>query len=283
VVGARYQWAGFVRSPVARQKRVWFIYLTLLSLALYGLAIWAGLYTVFVLATIGVFMVHGFFNEITLYEKTTHATANPFSIGALCAWLLALLLFGLAHPSFFFTPQLTYLPVFLQPDLFVSWLSQHGQLITLFSVWGGAVCAVAAIGLATWVAVGGKSGLWLRFPHIFFVIFIGLTIWAGWFWYPPTYVFLFTGLLLYHFLIWFWFYLRVFWRTRRSEIRPYLLLHAAVLAPFIIMLFSEIANWYGRLFLLNSYVFVGLTTVHIITSFINERWFERLVLRVTDD
>lgn len=54
------------------------------------------------------FMTHGYFNELTLFQRHTQQTPDKYTTGAILSLLLGMLLYGIGDSSWFFSPDLMY-------------------------------------------------------------------------------------------------------------------------------------------------------------------------------
>lgn len=270
LVGAYYQLRSFTSLEKPRKAYLWFLGLTTIATVTALGFIVAGHIVSFALITIGYFMLHGFYNEITLYEKGTGQTANRFTIAAVAIGLFALLMIAVAHPSSFFSPQLEYV---LQND-YLAQVYLSSALFPQVCFWFGVVGMVAAVALQ--LIATFRSSKYLS-HSLFLVGLLLVGIGAG-LAYPPSYIHVFSGLLLYHFLVWFWFYFQAFSRRSKSSLYHYLTLHLLVLFPFLALLSEGMTFTVVDVFVLNSYLFLTLTTIHITVSFMSEPWFKRRFL-----
>jgi len=229
-----------------------------------------GQIALFSFVSIGYFMIHGFCNEITLYEKTKDKIANRWTIASVVLALLGLIFLSAAHPSSLFSPQLEYI---LRNDFLIQlYLSE--SIFPRIGLWAGVVSISIAV-LLQLVAVFRSS---LKVAHASFMVLLLISSGTLVFLYPPSYIHIFSAFLLYHFLVWFIFYLRRFSERSKSSLRQYIVMHILVFLPFIALLGSGTAYSLVDIFILNSYVFLLLTTIHITVSFMSENWFKERFL-----
>lgn len=270
-VGGYYQLQSFHRADHTRKRYLWFTFLALLALGVSGGFLWSGQIALFAFLSIGYFMIHGFFNEITLYERQTGYKANRYSIAALAFSLAGIIFLACAHANSLFDPHFQYL---LRDDYIVQ-LYLERSLFPVLGLYLGIGCLVAAIGSQLVAVVQSCFQFWHLLAWLAVVALAILMIVV----YPPSYVHLLSGLLLYHFIVWFVFYFRQFQQRSRTALHRYLLIHIGVLVPFLVLALPGPAFSLVELFLLNSYVFLTLTTIHVTTSFMSETWFQRWALR----
>ena len=276
LIGGYYQVKSLARTPVPVQRYRWYLLLSTLSVGAVIPFMLTGNLAWVAFATIGYFMLHGFFNEITLFERVSGGVGNRWSVGALAIGLAGLAIIGFAHPSAYFNPQLDYLGMNYLLLQALAWGSPFAEM----SRWLGYGALAAAVCLQATALLRAHAR---RLQHALFLGVVVAATLGSIFIYPLNYVYVFTALLLYHFLIWFWFYLRANMDRAPGALRQYLLLHVLVFAPFAIAYITGYGwEWIDE-YILNSYVFITLTTVHITTSFMSEPWFRRLAFKEAVD
>ena len=226
-----------------------------------------GLAPLLAFIVIGYFMAHGFFNEITLFERQTSTTANYWLISSIILALSAVILNAVGHSSWFFASDLTFsqpTTEFIQHYLTTNTIAVIARIGAIILIVGAVVVQSYAAWEAQW-----------RLPHVL-VLFsiIGVTIFT-FLWHPFHYLFFFGALLLYHFVVWFIFFLQQFIQRNRSELPAYLGLHLLIIVPFIsVWLELPGATWIET-YLLNIDTFITFTLIHISVSFLSEPWFAR--------
>jgi hypothetical protein len=268
-VGWFYQVKSFRKGTDQRKKYQWFLLLALVTTAIALAFILTGQIILFFVLGIGIFMVHGYFNEHTLYNRETGKVADSWLIASGALFLTGLVLLSLAHPSSLISLDYEYA---YQGDLLMRLALETSVLPTL-GLWFGVTFFVLSFLVELVALLRSKQ----RARH--WLMMLGILVMAGVFYiiYPPNYIYVFAGILLYHFLIWFWVYFKQFAKDRGSLFK-YLLLHAIVILPFLPFLPISFNSLVYLLFV-NAVVVLSLTAVHIVTSFMNEQWFKRRVMK----
>ncbi len=202
LVGGYYQLKSFARTARAIRSYYWFVGLGALSTLVTLVFIYTGYIVEFALLTIGYFMLHGFYNEITLFERGTGQCANRWTIASITTGLLSMTLLAFTHPSSLFSPQLEY----VTQDAYLNTVLRANIPFTDFIILVGAFGLLCAVLLQV-VAVVKSSH---RFNHLLYLF--GLVIVSVGLVFIPqlSYIHFFAGLLLYHFIVWFIFYYRQF-------------------------------------------------------------------------
>lgn len=273
LVGGFYQLKSFVRKPNKSARYIWWLVLSVLSLLVSGLALFYGQVNLFGLITVGYFMIHGFFNEITLYERTTAGKADSFVIATVALFLSGITVLAAAHPSAVFSAQLEFID--LNNGFIRMFQAESDALVIKLSIWLGSVFLTLSFVTASIAFYRSKDKMW-RGIFFIFLLLVGTLLILH---YPPSYIYILSSLLLYHFMIWFWFYLKQFMKAGKREVQKYIGIHLLVFVPFVFLAGSgAVADWL-HFFILNSYVFLVLTTIHITTSFMSERWFIKYFLK----
>jgi hypothetical protein len=270
IIGAFYQLRSYWHRPNRRYYYFVFTLLTLLSFVSVWLIIKLGGTPLLVVLVIGYFILHGYFNEITLYERQTNRTANKPTIAASMWLLLGLLALSVGHASWFFDPSLEfvqYSQAYMTQYLTLDPLAVIAQITGLASLFVAFVCV-----LIGWRQVRQHHG-W----YSLLLLAIAGTAIVTWFWHPFTYITLLALILLYHFIIWFLFYFQQFYVREPKRLYLYLGLHILVLAPFTLLLTESALGTLADSYLVNLHVFLSVTAAHISVSFMNESWFQRMV------
>lgn len=261
-IGGYYQLQAISKRGNSAETQ-WFWILSLLAVIAAGGVIWQFGTATFVFLTLFYFIVHGYFNEITLYERTAKCRASRAMVSATMGVFLASLLYGIGHPSWFFDPNLEF--ALVTPYQ----LQQYLETYALASIASG--IGVILFGVST-LAAG--YAVW-RKRTLLRVMFFGLVVVgvvASMVFKPLPYVYLLVAILLYHFVIWFLFFLRAFFATGGRPLSTYLLSHVGIIAGAIVA-----ANYFSPSVVFNMNFFLVATTWHITVSFLNESWFKRWV------
>lgn len=272
LIGGFYQLKSFRRKTSPVRHYSVFGTILLLSLAICALFYVTGNIVLFAFVTIGYFMLHGFFNEITLYERQSGGVASRLTILAVVLGFSGLILNAVGHASWFFTPELRF--VTFSPEVLAHYIDTHPlPIIARFLGIGSIVAAIAVEFVALRRAASHQRA------HLAFLVLLGSGLFVTIFMHPLHYVFLLSGYLLYHFLVWFLFFYKQFRERDRQQFVTYLGIHALVVLPFIFLMTDTAAATFVDTYLLNSYTFLTLTMVHISTSFMSELWFQRVFLK----
>lgn len=272
VGGFYYQLKALARSSFAVRYFVAFVVLTVVSVAISLLAITNGYIPELSVGVIGFFLLHGALNEKTLLMMQTGVAVPLVHFLLLAAGMLFLMIASLAHPSFFFTPELTF-----------TTLSHTAALAGASALLGADPFVFARVGFALLLLLA-LFALWYMAASWRIVLLYGLTI-AGFIvvmhiFRPVNFVFLYCLYLSYHFIVWS----VVFWqkyRTVPTRFHEYLLVHAALVA---FLLFAALPAQNGihemiSVSVYNSAVFVTFAFIHISVSFLNEPWAKRFIER----
>src|SRR6056297_805475 len=261
-IGGFYQWRGVQRRQRSYEQR-WFWALTVVSLVIAWATIQLFGLTLFVVGTLMYFLLHGYFNELTLYERQTGKTASQSLVAAVMLFFLGTLLYGIGHPSWFFNASLT----FALPS--ATWLAAYSTTdpIALIATWLGGIVLVMALLLAAYH--------WVRRPGVVNSLgLLGLTsgIALTFLFQPIPYVYVLVGVLLYHFIVWFVFYAHQFAARSKVSLQRYLLFHVVLIGGAVL-----VSDFIATHPIFNMAIFLTFTTWHITASFLNEPWFKRWV------
>lgn len=260
VVGGFYQLKSICRNEYAPKLLWWFAGLSLGSLVCY----WAFRYfdwlPILSIVMIFYFLLHGYFNEVTLFERQTSLAARPVYVAVAILFLLGVTCLSVGHASWLFNESYEYSSFLMLseriPVMVVLGISSLGAslLTLLWCIWAspGRRLVLAV----TWVGV--------------LLLSVGAVLAS-----PVNYVLILSGLLSYHFIVWFLFYAEQFWRGSKKDFMRYIALHAVVLLPLSTVYFGASP---GNV-LVHGSIFLPFTLLHISTSFISEKWFHRIFIR----
>jgi hypothetical protein len=270
-VGWTYQLKSFTFSTHTSKKYIWFLFLAVSTIIFSVSMIMFGQLATFFVLVVAYFMLHGLFNEFTLFKNTTGREANPWLIASTTSLLTGSIFLSLAHPSSLITQQFEYL---IRND-FLAQIILQSSVLSALSFKLGIVCLVLAF-LIEVVALARDHQRW---HWVMLAVIIGIGL-LSFIFYPLNYIFVITSILLYHFLIWFLQYFRRFAQQDNKQLKKYLLLHAAVIIPFVPILFpGQMQEWiFGMIF--NAHVTLTLTAVHVTTSLMSEGWFQTQIMRL---
>lgn len=276
-IGGFYQVKAFSKKTRPALYWLWFTILTAIAVLVWWYCFQYGRMIELAFFTIPYFMIHGFFNEQTFVSRMLHIDLPPAIVGSLSIWLASITTLSFFHPSAYFdmnyeyrfqTVESVFQVTLAQPDVLFLW----AQI-------GGILGVVVAFGLL-FMALPNRAYWLVSIPMASLgTFFTGLYFYMGSF----NYVYLFFLLLMFHFLTWMFFYAVRFYERSISRFVWYVFWHLVIVGVSVMALF---ATFYGPAFDLvgfvagNSYIFLLLTTIHITTSFLNEPWFERYVLRI---
>jgi len=217
------------------------------------------------------FMWHGYTNEITLFERQTQTAANRGIIFSVAIGFLGLIVLAVGHASWFFDVQFVFQPK--STEVLTKYLNDG--IIPLVARFIGTACIAGAVIVSGYAALRATRSRW---PLIGLTIFWLSAVPFVFVFYPLHYITLLASLLIYHFLVWFLFFLRVFWRDQPQRLVSYVCIHALVVLPFASLLLPEnqLGLWV-EMYALNLNTLLTMTLLHVSTSFLNEpvvrRWF----------
>lgn len=268
LIGGYYQVRAFRRKLQKARYYTAFLLLLVVSVALVGYAYWSSAMILLAFTAIPYFMLHGFFNEHTLFRQQTGRAVSFSIFGAIALWLTALTILSSFHPSAYFNQYLEFstLAAFLNVSVLAP------SVFHTAAVAAGFVGVGLSVLLAMWAWY--RHGLWLASASVLVVggMITGWYLWHG----TLNYVYFFYLLLVYHFLTWMIFY-GVRFYERGKGFWSYVFWHLVILIVCLTVLFTDrvgvTAGWSQWVF--NSHVFLFFTFAHITTSFVNEPWFQR--------
>lgn len=274
-IGFYYQLRGLARSPQPRQRYLSFTALLLLSLVV-GIFItsYLGFVLQFFLGFL-YFLLHGLFNEQTLIEKQTGIKTPLAHLGALVAFIIALLTYSIPDKTLFFNENFQFIPV----DQFtLSILFNNYYLDLQYFPWIFWVTAGFSFALLAWS--------WHRSRHtkaaITISIILGLsTILVALFGAPP-YIYMHLFVVGYHFITWLIFYLVEMRRRGRSLFIHFASLNIGLVAFLCALGYFHFSGHITHLssIIFNHQTFVIMTYIHITTSFMNDDWFKKLEAKI---
>lgn len=267
IIGGIYQVRSFSRKERPLGWHIWFSALTIISILIAALFIRAELADILAFIVISYFILHGYFNEITLFERQTKRPADRLVIASIALILSAIIFNAVGHSSWFFSSNLTFIQ--LNSGAIFEYLTTN--YIAVVARLGAIVLAISAIlilAYATW-----KQGFKLMYLGLLgaTVVLAGLTF----VWHPFHYLFLWGALLLYHFVVWFIFFLDQFITFNRTELYRYIGLHIIILVPFIVHWLGLPGAIWVESYVLNIHTFITFALIHISVSFLSEPWFAR--------
>jgi hypothetical protein len=263
LIGGYYQWRSIQHRAIPKERR-WFFLLACGSALGASIVLWAGYQAEFVLATLLYFILHGYFNEMTLYERQVGARANRATVLATMGVFLGTLCYGIGHPSWFFDASRTFIT--LSPET-IRWYLATDPVPQVARIMGTIVLlgAVGAQAYAWYQRRTARHAVWLAL----IVTSVAVTLW----YWPLPYLVLLTTILLYHFVIWFIFYFRTFYMRDARSVRVYLAQHLGIIGV-VLLAYSFLP---GGAWLLDIRTFLVLTTVHITVSFLNDEPVRKLL------
>lgn len=266
ILGAYYQHQAWRRRGQYGPFLVRFLLLSGVTIGLVVLAFSLdGLWLV-ALLTIPYFVWHGYENEHTLFTRATGQQLSPWLLGGMSVVAVGATLDAFRHTSAYFTEALIYTnhlvpPAGIELACFNHFLHSAGTSLMLLG------------SVAIWYATLRHQS---RVNLIWSVVAVAALLWF-WIANPLPYIWLFVFLLGYHFLTWGIHFGVVFW-PEPKKFRTYLLAHGGVVVGVVAvsMMIGQVTSEFP-LGLLNTEWFVTATLVHISTSFINDRWLQKLL------
>jgi hypothetical protein len=258
-----------VRTAIKQQFNLKRFYGSLVAVSFLTLFFIALLYTfnlhLFAWAlTFVYFMLHGTLNEITLFQRSFPESRPPRELfAAIGAWFCGIGLASIGHPSSLSTTDFG----FLQPVASHYILLIHESFF-LLSKWVGYGLIVVSFVISFWSFRRQDYQWWhvsvmvLSFCGLGWLVFVG----------PLHYLYLFSILLSYHFILWS---LVTHERSQPGHDRR---LHRH--AHLITLCIGVLAIFGGAQFLgldwlrLSAEAFFTLSMIHISTSFLNEPIFQ---------
>ena len=270
-LGYVYQTKSLLRQQV-RKPFLWFGALTGSAIIVSSIFVWLGLLPLLSIIAIAYFLFHGACNETTMMERQLGFAPSLSMMISFTFFLLPFFLLSLTHPSFFFTPQLTFLNP--PPETTVTLLSQVVtldilQIISLISL--ALFCVLVPLRLVYQGRIW--AGVNIMLVTLCMAVFLILV-------YPLHYVMLYFFALTPHFISWSYYFYQTFREKSPDRIPRYVRDHLFVLLPLVAL---SIASWYlpavhtVQQYVFNGVVFVTFAMVHNTTSLLNETWFKKLV------
>ena len=270
-LGYLYQLKSILRKPEVLPF-VWFGLLTVGAIVVSEVFIWLGFLPLLSIIAIAYFLFHGACNETTLMERQigyspTLSLMIPFTF-----FLFPFFLLSLTHPSFFFTPQLTFLNP--PPTTTVTLLS---NVITLDVLQILALISLALFCVFVPLRLIYQKRFWagvsigaITLCMAFFLVKV----------YPLHYVMLYFVALTPHFISWSYYFYQTYREQAPEQIPHYVRDHVFILLPLVAL---SIASVYIPVvqtvhqYVFNGVLFVTFAMVHNTTSLLNEVWFKRLI------
>lgn len=273
LVGFYYQLKSFARKPDAKRYYVTFAMLVVFSVALtevlftyvgYALALFIGfLY----------FLLHGLFNEQTLLLRQSGIKVPLIYIASLAVFIMSLLTYTIPDQTFFFSRALEFISV--DQFIIVQSFKVLGISISAFSqvFWFGMCLSLAILGAAWWLHRWHALTVFLALNYLIVIV---LTVLFG----ALPYIYMYLIVVGYHFMTWFFFYVREMSRRGTAALSSFFGLHLIVLLPFVVAgatFFLSHAPPAWALTVLDYKYYIIATYVHITTSFMNDAWFQSLM------
>lgn len=267
VIGFIYQTRSVFRKDNVRLKTAFILFFILSgAFALYLLHL--NLITLLAILAVPYFMVHELFNEQTLTQQQTGKTYTWLLFVAGVTWFTALLFLAIPHNSFFYNNDLSYMSV--ANGFFVEYLQMFMPLWTFTTL----PLFMLLVSVPALIYVVIRMNYWrIGIPVL---LVVGASTIISLFFEPIAYVYLFSFILSYHFIMWMLHFGIRFYAHSRREFATYVGVHVVIMAPLIlaVVLEGNASRWVYATFL-NSATFVILTYIHITLSFLNETWVQR--------
>ncbi len=269
-IGGYYQIKGFLRHKKVVRLMAAFVVCVIFSAFLITVAQVYGYMWLVAFFAIPYFMLHGYFNEITLFEKSSalFVPRGIFLSGSL--FFTGLTMFAFTHPSAYFGYDLS----FLSP--FEIAFQQSVQTVSLLI---GDALAVTLLVMGVFVASYYLYTERQYRSFLFMLLLIELVaislVTLG----RPNYTYFFFLLLSYHFTTWALFYGQQFYTRSTKAFFRYIIFHVIIVsgAIFGYWLFAYLGIKNPSILVFNGNVFLFLTMVHITSSFLNDAWCRRLL------
>lgn len=271
-VGWFYQLKSFQRAEDKKQKYSWFLILSAATIVSAVLFFINGQILTFFLLVVAYFMIHGYFNEFTLYKNTTGRTGDKWLIASTTAVLTGLIFVSLDHPSSLINAQFEY---YIRNDFFAQIYIKDLLLPAIgFKLAIGCFIFAALVQVAALLVEMKRKWYWLMLCAVLLIGYLSFYV------FDLNYIFVIASILLYHFLIWFLQYFKRFKAMGTKPLSQYMLIHALVLTPFVfILLGGAVKEWiFGTI--LNAHFTLTLTATHVTTSFMSENWFRKLIQKI---
>lgn len=272
-VGFFYQMRSFHRAPNTGRLVLVFGILAAASVFICLWFIARDLVGPFVMLVFTYFILHGFINERSLLSMQANIQLPNRYFIMLTLLGTATIYGSLLHPSFFFDWSLGYYTISERSRL---WVIEQGlgadpkHIAYIF--YAAAACALAY----TLPAIRHYRGLVFA-TAVAFVVALG-SLFAL---YPLNYVYLFHLFLSYHFIVWSVVFYQKYRAQAPERVRGYLLHHAYVTVPLLILLAlylvsdADVVQAAGS-FVFDIRTFLTVSFLHITVSFMNEPWFKSL-------
>jgi hypothetical protein len=274
LIGGFYQLKSFLRKDTPWQHFLTFAVLVLFSIVLTQVFFAIDKVVAFLLLLF-YFLIHGLLNEQTLLYRQTGKHIETIFVWPLFLMVIAVLAYAIPDHTFIVNRDLTFAP----PDdfLLTVLLSNAGLAIEYFTI-------------IFWVSVGISLLLliigWFKSKKHKFSISMGVVLLGivamTYIFGPLPYIYMLFMVVGYHFVTWFLFYFTTFKERSQEQLAGYILIHLALLVPFIVGGFyffeANTPSWSMHLF--DYYFFTFATYIHITTSFMNDQWFQKIQSRV---
>jgi len=191
------------------------------------------------------------------------------SISSVMILLLSLLTYSVPDPTALFDRTLSFMPVdnFVMNFLFADLVFGLSSFTYLF--WSGATISFLLL-LLTWLKEKNTK-LTVFFPTVYALIIVSVLLWGS-----LPYIYVYFIVVGYHLVTWFIFYIRIFKKRSKQQLRNFLLLHVLVVAPFVWTSWLFFAGDRSPLVMtiVDYKYYVYATFIHITTSFMNDSWFQ---------
>mgnify|MGYP003430087799 CR=1 len=274
-VGFYYQLKALARRENPSMYYIAFAILVLISVAItYGLLYFFNPLIAFYINII-YFLFHGLLNEQTLIQRQANVRMPLICLLPLMIGALALFNAALFHPSIIFKRDFIYDASFA--DVFVAMVQQAFSVdIVLNTI---VIGFIAAHALAFYVLYKYPYRL---FNSVSILLLSSITV-VAYFFGPLAYVNIYLFIVGYHFVTWSVYFFAVNRARGPQFLTPYLVVHACVLIPLFITAGLHVKGIEVPLlvdfFRFDSYLLFGMA--HITTSFLNEVWLQKIVVRTT--
>lgn len=273
IVGTTYQVKGLLRKTNWRQYCSWFVIIAIVTFVFCQIAIYQGYAVVLGLFTIIYFLVHTLLNEQTFFFQPLQIKISSGYLFSFLALLVPPFFSSLLHPSFFYDFKLQYAQ--MSPTRYYEILEAAVPLFLLNELM---LIVSALFTIIVPILFYRQYSLSIATP----IFLIGVLV-TGFLWFGPliNFVFILHLILVFHFILLSLIFIRPMRRRSKKAFNWYVILHLLVIVPlcFVALGYFVHPEMFRSIFqiLFNFGMFLSISIVHISVSFLNEKWFQRLI------
>lgn len=247
-------------TVVATLFALWFIYIEQIAL----LAIVA----------VGYFVIHGTLNELTLMNDQMGFAPKPELLLPFVLYITPFFLYSVTHPAFFYNSKFEFSNP--SPDTTVQLLERTLSIELVF---------LLALFMLLLFLVLVPFRLLMQGHFVAGGVILAVTLLSSYTLVaerPFNYVFLYFIALSYHFISWSLYFYQKFSVSAPERVTDYVRHHLYLGVPLILLSVGAYLAPLGSLHLVHMAVFNGLlflimAMIHNTTSFLNEKWFLKLI------